>query len=106
MKAAITVQLDDAVSAALSHLRTGSAGQVSEDLRDAVALAGAVPPEVVACVEAAGEHVAYGELMEARTLLTVAQRLLAQFRHQPTAAQQAQVLLPSQASPPTTPIRV
>ncbi|MEV6236219.1 hypothetical protein [Lentzea sp. NPDC051838] len=39
-----------------------------------------VSPEVRASVEAACEHFGYGERMEARTLLTVAHRLLSRVR--------------------------
>jgi predicted transcriptional regulator len=101
VKAAMTVELDDAVTAALVHIRTGSPDQVRAGLHEALAQVGTVPQEAVACVRAADEHLAYGELMEARTLLTVAHRLLTQPHLQP-----APVLVPSQATPPTTPIRV
>ena len=106
----MTVQLDDAVTAALAHMRTGSPEHVREGLREALTLVGAGPREAVACVEAAEEHLAYGELMEARTLLTVAQRLLASSQLQPAAVHPVgaapAVVLPSQSAPPTTPIRV
>ncbi len=94
------MELDDAVTAALTHIRTGSPEQVRAGLREALAQVGTGPQEAVACVRAADEHLAYGELMEAGTLLTVAHRLLAPSRLQPA------VVLPSQATPPTTPIRV
>ncbi|MEU7474947.1 hypothetical protein AB0A63_03115 [Lentzea sp. NPDC042327] len=97
----MTVHLDDAVTSALTHLRTGAPGPAVQDLREALSLAGAVPPQALACVRAADDHLAHGELMEARTLLTVAHRLLAQ-----SGTGQPAVVLPSQAVPPTTPIRV
>ncbi|ANZ39993.1 hypothetical protein BBK82_32065 [Lentzea guizhouensis] len=101
----MTVLLDDAVTSALSHIRTGSPEHVREDLREALTSTGPVPREAIAYVEAADEHLAYGEVMEARMLLTVAHRLLAPSPLQPAAVQPA-VVLPTQVSPPTTPIRV
>lgn len=81
-------ELDVAVRVALARIEAGSlesAEQVRKDLHDAMAAAEAVPRTVAACVEAADEHLTYGELMEARMLLTVAHGLLAPSRLYPSA---------------------
>lgn len=81
-------ELDVAVRVALARIEAGSlesVEQVRKDLHDAMAVAEAVPRTVAACVEAADEHLSYGELMEARMLLTVAHGLLAPSRLYPTA---------------------
>jgi hypothetical protein len=71
-------KLDNAVCTALTNLEVDDARKyLSEALADCAATGTAVPAQVLACVEAADEHLAYSERMEARTLLTVAHRLLA-----------------------------
>lgn len=73
-------KLDNAVCTALADVDPDKARQ---GLEEAVAVCSAahaaVSPQVVGCVEAAGEHLRYGERMEARMLLTVAHRLLSRF---------------------------
>ncbi|WP_439658975.1 hypothetical protein ACSHWB_42445 [Lentzea sp. HUAS TT2] len=69
--------LDNAVCTALADIEIDQAREaLSEALARCVAT-GAVEPEVLASVEAAAGHLGYGERMEARTLLTLAHRLLA-----------------------------
>ncbi len=71
-------KLDNAVCTALTNIEADEAREVlSEALADCAATRTAVPAQVLACVEAADEHLGYGERMEARTLLTVAHRMLA-----------------------------
>ncbi len=67
--------VDSAISRALACADAEQARKyLSEALADGARTA---PREVVACLEAADEHLEYSELMEARTLLTVAHGLLA-----------------------------
>jgi hypothetical protein len=71
-------KLDNAVCTALANVEAeGVSEGLEEALADCAAAAAVVPDQVLACVEAAEEHIGYGERMEARTLLTVAHRLLA-----------------------------
>lgn len=71
-------RLDNAVCTALANTEGDEACRGLDEALAACATAGAsVPPEVQGCVVAAEEHLGYGERMEARTLLTVAHRLLA-----------------------------
>jgi hypothetical protein len=71
-------KLDNAVCTALTNIEADEAREVlSEALADCAATGTAVPAQVLACVEAADEHLGYGERMESRTLLTVAHRMLA-----------------------------
>jgi hypothetical protein len=71
-------KLDNAVCTALTNIEVDEARKVlSEALTDCAATGTAVPAQVLACVEAADEHLGYSERMEARTLLTVAHRMLA-----------------------------
>jgi hypothetical protein len=71
-------KLDNAVCTALTNIEADEARKVlSEAVADCVATDAVPPLHVLACVEAADEHLGYGERMEARTLLTVAHRLLA-----------------------------
>lgn len=70
-------KLDNAVCTALANpeadvARTG----LKEALASCAAAGVSVSPQVMGCVEAADEHLRYGERMEARMLLTVAHRLL------------------------------
>jgi hypothetical protein len=51
--------------------------EAQDELLPALAACEDAPHDIRASVEAACEHFAYGERMEARTLLTVAHRLLA-----------------------------
>jgi hypothetical protein len=74
-------KLDNAVCTALTNIEADEARKcLSEALADCAATDTAVPDQVLACVEAADEHFSYSERMEARTLLTVAHRLLARVR--------------------------
>lgn len=85
-------QLDNAVCTALTNIDADAARKVlSEAVADCAATDAVAPPGVLACVEAADEHLGYGERMEARTLLTVAHRLLAHV--------QRPVVLPQQTKP-------
>jgi hypothetical protein len=71
-------KLDNAVCTALTDIDVDEARKVlSEALTDCAATGTVVPAQVLACVEAADEHFCYSERMEARTLLTVAHRMLA-----------------------------
>lgn len=71
-------KLDNAVCTALANVDADEAREVlSEAVADCAATRAEPPSEVLACVEAADEHLGYGERMEARTLLTVAHRLMA-----------------------------
>ncbi|HEX7309132.1 hypothetical protein [Lentzea sp.] len=70
-------KLDNAVCVALADVGAADAADaLSEALADCAQTGVVVPQQVRRCVEAAGEHAGYGERMEARTLLTVAHRLL------------------------------
>jgi hypothetical protein len=74
-------KLDNAVCTALTNIEADEARKcLSEALADCAATGTAVPAQVLASVEAADEHFGYCERMEARTLLTVAHRLLAPVR--------------------------
>lgn len=101
-------ELDVAVRVALARIEAGSlesAEQARKDLREAMAAAEAVPRMVAACVEAADEHLTYGEVMEARMLLTVAHGMLAPSRLYPSAVLPTQ---PTRAQPKpaqVTPVR-
>ncbi|NKE62381.1 hypothetical protein FXN61_38865 [Lentzea sp. PSKA42] len=71
-------KLDNAVCTALTNIEAEQARKIlAEAVADCVATGAVVPPHVLACVEAADDHFGYSERMEARTLLTVAHRLLA-----------------------------
>ncbi|KJK38308.1 hypothetical protein UK23_41290 [Lentzea aerocolonigenes] len=71
-------KLDNAVCTALTNIELDEARKyLSEALADCAATDTTVPAQVLACVEAADEHLGYSERMEARTLLTVAHRMLA-----------------------------
>ncbi len=71
-------KLDNAVCTALTNIEADEARKcLNGALTDCAATGTTVPAQVLACVEAAGEHLGYGERMEARTLLTVAHRMLA-----------------------------
>lgn len=70
-------KLDNAVCTALTSIEPDDARRcLSEALADCAATGTSVPAQILACVEAAGEHLGYSERMEARTLLTVAHRML------------------------------
>ncbi|GHH28727.1 hypothetical protein [Lentzea cavernae] len=70
-------KLDNAVRTALSGAGEDAGHRALEEALAACAEAGApVSAQVLGSVEAAGEHLRYGERMEARMLLTVAHRLL------------------------------
>jgi hypothetical protein len=85
-------KLDNAVCTALTLVEADEARKgLSEALAGCAAVDAVVPHQVLACVEAAGEHLGFGERMEARTLLTVAHRLLCHVRRP--------VIMPSPASP-------
>lgn len=80
------VMVAQAVSEALAAIRVGAPGDVLDQALVAERLLGAAVPEdtgdtlpraALACVEAAREHLHYGELQEARMLLTEAGKLLA-----------------------------
>ena len=71
-------KLDNAVCTALTNIEADEARKcLSEALADCAATGTVVPAQILACVEAADEHLSYSERMEARTLLTVAHRMLA-----------------------------
>lgn len=71
-------KLDNAVCTALTNIEADEARKcLNEALTSCAATGTTVPAQVLACVEAACEHFGYGERMEARTLLTVAHRMLA-----------------------------
>ena len=85
-------KLDNAVCTALTNIEADEARKVlGEAVADCAATDAVPPAHVLACVEAADEHLGYGERMEARTLLTVAHRLLARV-HRP-------MVLPQPAKP-------
>jgi hypothetical protein len=85
-------KLDNAVCTALATIETDEARKgLSEALSDCAAVDVVVPYQVLGCVEAADEHLGYGERMEARMLLTVAHRLLTHVRRP--------VVVPSPALP-------
>ena len=72
--------LDVALREALAEIRAEASGdgvQRALDLIQVALRAGAPFPQAVACAEAAAEHLRYGELPEARTLLTAARGVLA-----------------------------
>jgi hypothetical protein len=70
-------KLDNAVCTALAGVDADEARRCLKEALAACSTAHAtVSPQVMGCVEAAGEHLRYGERMEARMLLTVAHRLL------------------------------
>ncbi|MFD5830494.1 hypothetical protein [Lentzea sp. NPDC060358] len=70
-------KLDDAVCVALADVEAANVEAALNRALAGCAESGAVvPPQVRRSVEAAEEHLGYGERMEARTLLTVAHRLL------------------------------
>ncbi|WP_394618357.1 hypothetical protein JNUCC0626_04450 [Lentzea sp. JNUCC 0626] len=75
-------ELDNAVCAAL-----GGADDARRGLKAALAACTAadvaVPAQITGCLQAADEHLGYGERMEARTLLTVAHRLLSRTSPRP-----------------------
>ncbi|MCG8927082.1 hypothetical protein [Lentzea sp. CC55] len=74
-------KLDNAVCSALADVEGDDARRGLREAAAACAAAGAeVSPQVMGCVEAAEEHLRYNERMEARMLLTVAHRLLADVR--------------------------
>ncbi|WP_143138559.1 hypothetical protein [Lentzea waywayandensis] len=71
-------KLDNAVCTALTDIEAERAREIlNEALDGCAAIDAEVQPHVLASVQAAGEHLGHGERMEARTLLTVAHRLLA-----------------------------
>jgi hypothetical protein len=71
-------KLDNAVCTALAGVDEDEARRGLEAaLEGCVSADAVVSPQVLGSVEAAGEHLRYGERMEARMLLTVAHRLLA-----------------------------
>ena len=81
VRATALEKLDNAVCTALANVEAEEARKgLHEALADCAATDAAVPDQVLACVNAADEHIGYGERMEARTLLTVAHRLLAPVR--------------------------
>jgi hypothetical protein len=85
-------KLDNAVCTALANVEADEARKgLSKALSDCAAVGALVPHQVLGCVEAADEHLGYGERMEARMLLTVAHRLLTHVRRP--------VVLPSPALP-------
>jgi hypothetical protein len=85
-------KLDNAVCTALADIEPDAARKgLHEALADCAAVDAAVPRQILACVEAADEHLGYSERMEARTLLTVAHRMLIRL-HRP-------VIVPSPALP-------
>ncbi|SDJ53837.1 hypothetical protein SAMN04488074_102319 [Lentzea albidocapillata subsp. violacea] len=67
-------KLDNAVCTALAGIDEDEARRSLQEALEACSTV--VPPQVMGCVEAAGEHLRYGERMEARMLLTLAHRLL------------------------------
>ncbi|SMC54960.1 hypothetical protein [Lentzea albidocapillata] len=70
-------KLDNAVCTALAGIDEDEARRgLQEALAGCSAVHASVSPQVMGCVEAAGEHLRYGERMEARMLLTLAHRLL------------------------------
>lgn len=74
-------KLDNAVCTALANVDSDEVRQgLTEALAACANVDAGVSPQVVACVEAAREHLGYSERMEARTLLTVAHRLLSRVR--------------------------
>lgn len=85
-------KLDNAVCTALAAIEADEARKgLSEAIADCVAVDAVVPHQVLASVEAADEHLGYGERLEARTLLTVAHRMLSRARRP--------VVVPSPALP-------
>jgi hypothetical protein len=91
--------LDHALEEALSDVRVGSpedlvaaaerARKRLHDALDGLSAAGGLR-QALACAEAAGEHLGYGELLEARTLLTAARRQLALLSAEPAQQESAQ----------------
>ncbi|MCR3749301.1 hypothetical protein LX88_003275 [Lentzea californiensis] len=76
-RAVVLEKLDTAVCTALAGVDPDEARRgLAEALAACSAAHATVSPQVAGCVEAAGEHLHYGERMEARMLLTVAHRLL------------------------------
>ncbi|GLZ35042.1 hypothetical protein Lesp02_72290 [Lentzea sp. NBRC 105346] len=76
-----TGDLDVALREALAEIRADSPGdggtqRALDLLRVALTRANGAP-QAVACAQAAAEHLLYGELPEARTLLTAARGVLA-----------------------------
>lgn len=70
-------KLDNAVCTALAGIDEDEARRgLKEALAACSAADATVSPQLMGYVEAASEHLRYGERMEARTLLTVAHRLL------------------------------
>lgn len=85
-------KLDNAVCTALADIEPDEARNgLHAALADCVAADAVVPHQILACVEAAGEHLGFSERMEARTLLTVAHRMLVRLRRP--------VVVPSPALP-------
>ncbi len=74
-------EVDNAICAALADVEAeGARRALSDALTSCAATGTTVPPQVVACVESAGEHIGYSEWTEARMLLTVSHRLLSRVR--------------------------
>ncbi|MFD4669249.1 hypothetical protein ACFWNN_05890 [Lentzea sp. NPDC058450] len=86
VRATALENLDNAVCSALAGVDSDDARRGLQEALDACTAADAsVSPQVMDCVEAVNEHLRYGERMEARTLLTVAHRLLSR-RPRPAGA--------------------
>lgn len=91
VRATALEKLDNAVCTALANVDADEAREVlSAAVADCAATHAEPPSDVLACVEAADEHLGYGERMEARTLLTVAHRLLARVQRPMALPQPAQ----------------
>ena len=83
VRATALEKLDNAVCSALAGVDADDARRgLQEALAACTAADATVSPQVMGCVEAVDEHLRYGERMEARTLLTVAHRLLSR-RYRP-----------------------
>ncbi|MDX8029246.1 hypothetical protein SK803_03450 [Lentzea sp. BCCO 10_0856] len=85
-------KLDNAVCTALANIEADDARTgLREALAGCLTVDAVVPQQVLASVQAADEHLGYGERLEARTLLTVAHRMLSRV--------QRPVVVPSPALP-------
>ncbi|GLY47409.1 hypothetical protein [Lentzea sp. NBRC 102530] len=82
VRATALENLDNAVCSALSGVGAEDARRGLEEALAACSdVHATVSPQVLGSVKAAGEHLRYGERMEARMLLTVAHRLLSRRSH-------------------------
>lgn len=81
VRATALEKLDNAVCTALANIEADESRKgLSEAIADCAAVEAVVPRQILASVEAADEHLGYGERLEARTLLTVAHRMLTRVR--------------------------